>query len=229
MRSYLRTLLPPLRRLLGYTLAAIVLYVTLITLTTLWLPIPGTPLMVLRLFQGYGWHHQWVSLSSMPKALPRAAMASEDGQFCHHTGVDWAAVTKVYDDWQKGDKLRGASTISMQTAKNVYLWPASDPLRKVLELPFTYLIENLWGKRRIMEVYLNVAEFGPGIYGIGAAARHHFNKPVSKLTLSQISYLIAILPSPLNWSPTDMPIGVLIRAQSLPARMKQVDASCLRK
>lgn len=232
MPKPLTRLWPPttkgLRKALGYTLATILLYVTLITLTTIWLPVPATPLMVWRLINGYGWHHQWVALENMPRAISRAAIASEDNRFCEHNGVDWEAVHKVYQEWQQGKGLRGASTISMQTAKNVYLWPNQDVVRKALEIPFTYLIETLWGKRRIMEVYLNIAEWGPGIYGIGAAARYHFKKPASKLTLSQISYLVAILPAPLRWEPRDMPISTLLRAESIPSRMQKVSTACLR-
>lgn len=218
-----------LRRWLGYGLLTLLLYYALITVTTIWLPLPGTPLMLWRGLQGHGWHYQWLNLKSMPRSLPATAIASEDDRFCTHNGVDWDAMRKVYNEWQRGGNLRGASTISMQTAKNVYLWPNSDPVRKVLEIPFTYLIEAVWGKRRIMEVYLNIAEWGPGVYGIDAAAHYHFRKPAQKLTPHQVAYLVAILPSPLNWETDDMPLGKLIKAESLPSRARKVESRCVRK
>lgn len=203
-------------------------WMVLATILPLFWRLPATPLMVLRGVQGYGWHQEWMPLDKMPRGLAATAIASEDDQFCRHGGVDWDAVNKAYAEWQRGEGLRGASTISMQTAKNVYLWPNSDPVRKVLEIPFTYLIEAVWGKRQIMEVYLNVAEWGPGVYGIGAAARYHFKKPAGRLTASQIAYLVAILPSPLRWAPDDMPLDKLYRAEDLPSRARRVDAGCVR-
>jgi monofunctional biosynthetic peptidoglycan transglycosylase len=174
----------------------------------IWLPVPATPLMLWRWVNGVGvsseqwfWRRDWVPLARLPSVIPQAVIASEDNRFCIHGGVDWLAVQQVYEEWQDGEGLRGASTVSMQVARNVFLWPNQDPLRKALEVPFTYLIESLWGKRRIMEVYLNIAEWGPGVYGIEAAARHHFNKPARKLSRAEVFRLISILPSPLRWNP----------------------------
>jgi monofunctional biosynthetic peptidoglycan transglycosylase len=129
-------------------------------------------------------------------------MAGEDAQFCRHHGFDWSAIETAWDRYESGHRrLLGASTISMQTAKNVFLWPGRDWLRKALEAYFTVLIELAWGKRRIMEIYLNMVEWGPGIYGAGAAARHYFAKPAAALTEGEAVRLAAVLPDPRDWSP----------------------------
>jgi monofunctional biosynthetic peptidoglycan transglycosylase len=161
-----------------------------------------TPLMLVRLVQGYGLHKDWVSLDEMTPALPRAAIAAEDNLFCEHWGFDFKAMGHQLDTAIAGGRPRGASTITHQTAKNVLRWEGRDPVRKLLEAWFTPQLELLLGKRRIMELYLNVAELGPGIYGVEAAARHWFNRPAAKLSDDQAARLIAILPAPLTWSPT---------------------------
>ncbi len=171
------------------------------------------------------WERDWVALNTLPKIIPQAVIASEDNNFCAHGGVDWAAVQKVYDEWQRGGRLRGASTVSMQVARNVFLWPNQDYVRKALEVPFTYAIEHLWGKRRIMEVYLNIAEWGPGVYGIEAAAQHHYGKPARKLNRQEVFRLISILPSPLRWNPKANSRWGRARANSLGRRVAQLDGS----
>jgi monofunctional biosynthetic peptidoglycan transglycosylase len=146
------------------------------------LPPPGTPLMLIRRVEGYGIDKSWRRLDDISPHLIRAAMAGEDARFCRHHGFDWGAVATAWGRYQSGHgRLLGASTISMQTAKNVFLWPGRDWLRKGFEAWFTTLIELAWGKRRIMEIYLNVAEWGPGVYGAEAAARHYFHKPADAL------------------------------------------------
>ncbi|WP_346764952.1 monofunctional biosynthetic peptidoglycan transglycosylase [Caulobacter sp. 602-2] len=162
-------------------------------------PVPATPLMVIRAAEGKGWDHRWRPLSKVSPSLPRALIAAEDARFCEHHGFDVEALQKAYENNEKGKKVRGGSTISQQTAKNVFLWPDRSYLRKGLEAWFTVLIELGWGKQRIMEVYLNSIEFGPGIYGAEAAAQRYFGVSAAKLTPAQSARLAAILPSPLKW------------------------------
>jgi monofunctional biosynthetic peptidoglycan transglycosylase len=141
---------------------------------------------------------EWVGLSEMSRHIPRAVIAAEDSRFCEHRGFDIEAIEKAMERNQKGKKLRGGSTISQQTAKNAFLWPGRTYVRKGLEAWFTVLIELIWGKPRIMEVYLNVAEFGRGVFGVEAASRHYFDKPAAKLTRVEAARLAAILPQPIK-------------------------------
>ena len=162
-------------------------------------PVPLTPLMVSRAMDGRGIDHRWKPLSEISPNLVRAVVAAEDSHFCAHMGFDIEAMQKAFENNQKGGRVRGGSTISQQTAKNVFLWEGRSYLRKGLEAYFTVLIEAGWGKRRIMEVYLNSIEWGPGIYGAEAAAQRIFKKPARNLTVTQAARLAAILPSPLKW------------------------------
>ena len=134
-------------------------------------PPPITPLMVWRLIQGEGLTKAWRPLSSISPELPQAVIASEDNRFCEHAGFDWAELEHQFDRAWAGESIRGASTITMQVAKNVLLWPGRDPVRKLFEAMLTPQIELFWNKRRIIEIYLNVAETGPGLYGAEAASR----------------------------------------------------------
>jgi len=164
------------------------------------LPPPGTYLMVQRVFEGKGWDYRWRPLSKISPALVRAAIGAEDAKFCQHKGFDIDAIERAMkNNERRPNRVRGGSTISQQTAKNVFLWPQRSYLRKGLEAYFTVLIETIWGKKRIMEVYLNVAEMGPGIYGAEAASRHYFKKSAKDLTPAQANRLAAILPSPLRY------------------------------
>ena len=163
------------------------------------IPPPVTPLMVIRAIEGRGLDHRWRSINDVSPALPRALIAAEDAKFCEHHGFDFDALQKAYENNESGRKIRGGSTISQQTAKNVFLWPGRSYVRKGLEAWFTVLIETLWGKRRIMEVYLNSIEYGSGIYGAEAASQRYFGVGADKLTQAQASRLAAILPSPLKW------------------------------
>ena len=162
-------------------------------------PPPVTPLMVIRAVEGKGLDHRWRGIDDVSPALPRALIAAEDARFCEHHGFDFNALQKAYANNEAGKKIRGGSTISQQTAKNVFLWPGRDWVRKGLEVGYTGLIEIGWGKRRIMEVYLNSIEFGPGIYGAEAAAQRYFKTSAADLTPAQSARLAAILPSPLKW------------------------------
>jgi len=162
-------------------------------------PPPVTPLMLIRAAEGKGLDHRWRPIDEVSPALPRALIAAEDAKFCDHHGFDFDALQKAYENNEKGRKIRGGSTISQQTAKNVFLWPGRSYVRKGLEAWFTVLIEIGWGKKRIMEVYLNSIEFGPGLYGAEAASRRYFGVGADKLTGPQAARLAAILPSPLKW------------------------------
>jgi monofunctional biosynthetic peptidoglycan transglycosylase len=145
---------------------------------------------------GRGIDYRWVSIEEMSPALPKAVLAAEDTRFCLNGAIDWESVSDALED-DDGPR-RGASTITMQLAKNLFLWPGRSYLRKVLEAPIAIWIDLMWSKQRVLEVYLNVAEFGPGIYGAEAAARHHFKKPAAKLTGRESALLAAVLPNPIK-------------------------------
>ena len=186
------------------------------------LPVPLTPLMVIRLAEGEGLQKRWASLDEVAPVLPQAAIAAEDNRFCEHFGFDWEELGGQIDALLAGERARGASTITMQTAKNLFLWPGRDFVRKALEAWLTPQIELLWPKRRIMEVYLNVAELGPGIYGAEAAARSYFGKSASGLSAQEATLLAAILPSPRDWSPVRPTDYLQGRARTIRARIDQL-------
>ncbi len=148
----------------------------------------------------YASHHEWADLGQISPNLPLAVVASEDQKFPEHWGFDVAAIEKAYALNQHSHKVRGASTISQQVAKNLFLWSGRSYLRKGLEAYFTVLIEALWPKRRILETYLNIAEFGYGIYGAEAAAQKFFRKPAARLTRGDAAVLAAVLPNPERYS-----------------------------
>lgn len=179
-----------------------------LTLLYRFVPVPLTPLMVIRLFeepkagQKHRLYHDWVAYDQISPHLVKAVVASEDQRFMEHWGFDLKAIEKAYKRNQKGKKRKlGGSTISMQTAKNVYLWPGRTWIRKGFEAYFTGLIELLWSKERIMEVYLNSIEMGAGIYGAEAAAQAWFNKPATKLTAREAVRIAACLPDPRRRNP----------------------------
>ena len=182
---------------------------------------PVTPLMVIRSIQQiFGGEKvvlmkDWVPIGEISPSLQLAVVASEDNRFLEHHGFDFQAIEKAKDfnEKKKGKKIRGASTISQQTAKNVFLWPQRSWIRKGLEAYFTVLIELVWSKKRIMEVYLNVIETGKGIYGAEKASQIYFHKPASRLTASEAALLAAILPNPLKWSPAEPTRYLLSRQQ----------------
>lgn len=170
-----------------------------------WVPVPITPLMVIRYFEqpkkekSSGWKHDWVSIDKISKNIQLAVICSEDQNFLIHHGFDMEAIKKAMENNQKKRRIKGASTISQQTAKNVFLWPQRSWFRKGLEVYFTFLIESIWSKERIMEVYLNSIEMGPGIYGAEAAAIYWYKKPASKLSQYESASIAAILPNPLKY------------------------------
>lgn len=195
-----------LRILYIYIPLGLILLTVLWVVALKWLPVVRTPLMDIRVREfraddDYKCRKQWVRLEDVSDNLVMAVMASEDNRFLDHKGFDRVEIKKALDEKKSGKRVRGASTISQQTAKNVFLTPSKTLFRKGVEAYFTVLIEKIWGKRRIMEVYLNVAEMGKGIYGAEAAARYYFNVPASKLTAYQASLIAACLPGPLNRDP----------------------------
>jgi len=182
----------------------IVLSVAMVVLFK-WVPVPITPLMVIRGVEEYQkgnkmtWEHDWVSIDDISKNLQLAVICSEDQNFLKHNGFDIKAIEKAIENNKKGKRIKGASTISQQTAKNVFLWPNRSWVRKGLETYFTFLIELTWSKERIMEVYLNSIEMGKGIYGAEAAARYWHNKSAAKLSAMEAASIAAILPNPLKY------------------------------
>lgn len=178
------------------------------TLIYRFVPVPITPLMVIRLYEQaidekkeLRLYKDWVSIKKISKHVPQAVVAAEDQNFMDHRGFDWKAMEKAWEQNKKGKRIKGASTISQQTAKNVFLWPSRTLVRKGLEAYFTFLIETFWPKERIMEVYLNVIEMGEGIYGIEAASQSNFRKSAEKLNRQEAALIAAVLPNPRRWSP----------------------------
>lgn len=185
-------------------------------------PVPYTPLMVIRYFENKSagkdieTKHHWVPLENISKNLQKAVIASEDGRFFDHYGLDFSAMQKAAVGNFKGKKLKGGSTITQQTAKNVFLWQGRSYLRKALEAYYTVLIELIWGKERILEVYLNSIEMGDGIYGAEAATEHWYKKDCKSLTRMQAAGIAAILPNPRRFSPNGS--AYISRKQSRIAR-----------
>ncbi|MFC7356209.1 monofunctional biosynthetic peptidoglycan transglycosylase [Jejudonia soesokkakensis] len=166
-------------------------------------PVPYTSLMAIRAIEGdanYQQKHEWVPIEEISKNLQLAVICAEDQNFLIHNGFDYEAIEKAYEkNKKKGARLRGASGISQQTAKNVFLWPERSWFRKGLEVYFTFLMETLWSKERILEVYLNSIEMGNGIYGAEAAANYWFNTSAKNLSQPQAAAIAAILPSPRTY------------------------------
>lgn len=215
----------PVRRLLRWLVRALGIFlVASVMLTVIYavVPPPLTPLMVIRLFQGEGISKDWTAYDDISPNLVRAAIAAEDAKFCSHHGFDWAAIEKAWSRNQKSSHIKGGSTISNQTAKNVFLWPERNYLRKGLEFYFTALIELLWSKKRVIEVYLNVVEFGHGVYGAEAAAQAHFGKSAAALSKREAALLAAVLPNPRRWSASQPTAYIRSRASTIQARMNDV-------
>lgn len=188
------------------------------------IPVYITPLMVIRCFEKgeLKMHHHWVAMDDISRHMPVAVMASEDQRFLLHHGFDYNAIEKaaVHNIKNKTGKKRGASTITQQTAKNVFLWPGRSWVRKGFEVYFTALIELIWSKQRIMEVYLNSIEMGDMIYGVDAVARYHFGKTASELSRSECALIAATLPNPIRFS-SKAPSGyVRLRQRKIEHEMK---------
>lgn len=173
------------------------------------LPVPFTPLMCQRVIEQaidgdkIRLRHDWVPIEKMSPNIIQAAIAGEDNNFANHYGVDFEAIKKAKQYNKRGKRVRGASTITQQTCKNVYLWLGRNYLRKGLEVYFTFLVETVWSKERIMEVYLNSIEMGNGIFGIEAAAQTYYKKPASKLTRNEAAMIVASFPNPRKRNPAN--------------------------
>lgn len=189
-----------------------------------YVPVYVTPLMVIRTVgSSESIHHKWISLEDMPKDIVKAVIASEDAHFLSHNGFDFKAIKQAIEHNKKNNKTkRGASTISQQTAKNVFLWPSRSWLRKGLEAYFTVLIELFWDKQRIIEVYLNSIEMGDGIFGIAAVADEHFDKEPEKLTKRQCALIAATLPNPIKFNSAAPSLYMRKRQRVILREMKSV-------
>lgn len=160
---------------------------------------PVSTLMIARFLSGENVARTWVDLDAMAPALPRTVVAAEDARFCSHHGIDWDSVRDVIEDVQDGEVARGGSTITQQVAKNLFLWPGRSVIRKALEFPLALWIDLVLSKKRILELYLNIAELGPdGQFGAEAGARHAFNRPASALSAQEAALLAASLPNPVT-------------------------------
>lgn len=197
-----------LRRIFRITLKLVLTFIVLSVASVLfyrWAPVSYTPLMIIRHAQqkvngqAIRCEHEWVPLDKMSKSMPMAVIASEDNRFASHHGFDLIEIKKAINEAKAGGRHRGASTISQQTAKNVFLWPSASWIRKALEAYFTVLIEMMWSKERIMEVYLNSIETGDGLYGVEAVAQTHFGCSADQLSERQCALIAATLPNPLRF------------------------------
>ncbi len=217
-----RILLFFLKFILGAWVASI-----LIVVVYRFVPVPITPLMLIRIAEGalqgrwVGIDKDWVSYDEISPNVFRAVMSGEDGKFLRHGGIDWEAVEKARkrNEQAKGKKVYGASTITMQTAKNAFLIPVRSYIRKALEAYFTYMIEFVWGKKRILEVYVNIIEMGDGIYGVEAASRAYFGKSAKNLSPQEAALIAAVLPNPRRWSPAKPTGYIQKRASFIQGRM----------
>lgn len=215
-----------LRMLLVFFFASTILSVVVLK----WCPVYVTPLMFIRAAQQMSrgekirMIHHWVPMDTeMSIYMPVAVMASEDQRFLQHHGFDFTEIGKAIGERAAGKRIRGGSTISQQVAKNVFLWPGRSWIRKGLEAYFTVLIELIWGKHRIMEVYLNSVEMGDGIYGADAVAWQHFGRPASQLTRPNCALIAATLPNPLKYSSLQPSRYILRRQSQIMVQMRHID------
>jgi monofunctional biosynthetic peptidoglycan transglycosylase len=187
---------------------------------------PASSLMLRQRLAGVPIVHRWVPLEQISPHLVRAVIMSEDGQFCDHSGIDFREMQVAFDRAERRGayRVRGASTISMQVVKNLFLWPSKTYLRKGLELVITVPMEVVWPKRRVLEVYLNIVEWGPGIFGAEAAARYHFGKPASRLSESEAALLAVALPNPIKRVAGNPGPGTRRLAHAIERRMQAAGA-----
>jgi monofunctional glycosyltransferase len=225
---------PALKRIKHFSLlAALISFILSIIIVILfkWLPVYFTPLVFLRAAENAldgKWtkaQKTWVSIDQISPYLQKAVIASEDPKFLLHSGFDYEAIGKAIHSNKKRKVKVGASTISQQTAKNVFLYPSRTYLRKGLEAYFTILIETFWSKRRILEVYLNIIELGPGIYGAEAASQHFYKKAASKLSAGEAHLFAAILPNPRVWDPKRPTNFILRRRKSIQRNLTLLGSS----
>ena len=210
-----------LAALVGLLLALVVLY--------RWVDPPASTLILGQRLAGTPITQRWVPLERISPNLIAAVVLSEDGAFCRHRGVDWGELKEAIESANDGI-ARGGSTISMQVVKNLFLWPSRNYVRKALEIPLTYVIEAAWSKQRILEIYLNIAEWGPGIFGAEAAARYHFRKPASTLNPREAALLAVSLPNPFDRQAGRPGPGTARLADNLLLRMRagQGNTACVR-
>lgn len=220
---------PIIGKIIRRIVAAFFASTILVVVAYKFIPVWFTPLMFIRTAQHVSsgemprLHHHWVPIEEITPDMPIAVMASEDQRFLIHHGFDFDAIQKAVErNMKAGKKKYGASTISQQTAKNVFLWPGRSWLRKGLEMYFTTLIELVWGKERIMEVYLNSIEMGDGIYGVDAVAEHHFGKTASSLSRRDCALIAATLPNPRSFSSKDPSQYMRKRQRQIVKEMKHV-------
>jgi len=231
MRMFLRILLKIILRLCLLFLMASIAGVILFR----FVPVPVTPLMLIRLVEQQKndkelkLKKEWISHEEIPLNMRLAVVSSEDQHFYSHHGFDFDAIQKAYQQNQKGKKIKGASTISQQTAKNVFLWPGRSYVRKALEAYFTVLIELFWSKQRILDVYLNVIEMGDGVYGTEAAAEEFFHKEAADLSRGECALIAAVLPNPRRWSPANPSGYINWKKQRIVARMHSVTPEVMKE
>lgn len=210
------------QRLLVMLVAIVVVLPVLLIALFAAVPSPVTPLMLIRQSEGYGIEKQWVALENISPHLPAAVIAAEDNNFCIHRGFDWGEIEKALATYNDGGNLRGASTITQQTAKNLFLWPARSYIRKGIEAWLAVLLNLLWSKERILEVYLNIVEWSGGVYGAEAAARHYFGKSAADLSQREAALLATVLPNPLNRSASNPTSNQVSQAGVLQRRIGQL-------
>lgn len=207
-----------------YFLWRLMLLMILTLLLFRFVPLPTTAFM---LQSPYPVSQKWISIDKLPSAMPLAVVASEDQRFPEHFGVDFGAIIDALEQYDNGDGLRGASTITQQTAKNIFLWSGRSFIRKGLEAGFALSLELVWGKKRILEVYLNIAEFGQGIYGVEAASQHYFGKSSTQLTSHQTAQLAVLLPSPRKRDPRNLTPTLKQRVTWIERQMRQLGSDYL--
>lgn len=220
------------RRLLRLAVLLVLALVTmLLALLAVWRFVPPvSTLMLGRYALARPVDRQWRDLSAISPSLSAAVVMAEDGQFCRHNGVDWPALGQVLQSAGPDGPARGASTIAMQTVKNLFLWPQRSFIRKGLEIPLALALDALWPKRRVMETYLNIAEWGEGIFGAEAAARHYFGKSAASLTPHEAALLASALPNPALRNPAHPTRRQLFLVRLIERRMGQAETwlDCLK-
>ncbi len=207
---------------------ALVLALAMLALVFAYLSVaPTSTLMLARRLVGEPVERAFVPLNRISPNVRASVIASEDALFCRHHGVDWGALHEVMDSADEDGPSRGASTIAMQTAKNLFLWPSRSVIRKAIEIPLALTIDFVWPKRRVLEVYLNIAEWGDGLFGIEAAARRYFDKSADRLDARQAALLVSALPNPHLRNPAKPSRQLGRRAATIMARARSADVSCL--
>ena len=214
-----------LGRLLRLVAAIVTVTVLLGTATLLlfrWIPVPTSAFMIKTRLSGKAVDYRWVPMEKISAQAALAVIASEDQRFFDHWGIDVDAIADAIEDNRKRGRPRGASTISQQVAKNLFLWPGTSYLRKGIEAGITVSIELLWPKARILEAYLNIAEMGPGIYGVEAAAQRFYHKPAARVNRREAAMLAAVLPNPARMSPAHPSNYVSRRTRQIMVQMRQL-------